>query len=105
MGDLLSGANRFSALFEMVPIGLALVVLLICWGPLPSSRRTNDKVILRLSGLCALLLLAAQSSWWVTYIWHGKLADTVGANAIWTLFNSLVMIVLILVARAGAKNG
>jgi hypothetical protein len=41
-------------------------------------------------------MIIAQTSWYTTSVIMGKLEDTGFANALWTIFNSLTMILIIL---------
>lgn len=51
-----------------------------------------------MSTIAALLLIVAQTSWWVSYMIEGNLLGTNFANNIWAIFNSLSMICLIMYA-------
>ena len=84
---------------EGLPIVLAIYAILICGGKLVLERRKQSRKILLLSMLSAAFLVVAQTSWFVTYVINGDLLGTVFANNIWSIFNSLSMIIIILISK------
>lgn len=77
---------------DMIPIGLAVYALF---------KAANAKVVdltLRLSQLCAILLIIAQIGWMKSYA-KDLAFFNVMSDFVWVLFNSLVMIIAILIAN------
>ena len=103
--DLIVKYSSGSALFELLPLGLAVVAIVLCFQRATTARRHQDKVVLVMALGCCLLLLFAQSSWWISLIVAHSLEGTSWANYIWTIFNSLVMATFIkmTMSRAGRK--
>ncbi len=86
----------FSSFFESLPIILAVIAIVISAKAFHLSRRKADKVRCVLSITIAALLIIAQSSWYITSVILGRVEDTTFANNLWTVFNSLTMLVLIM---------
>jgi hypothetical protein len=61
-------------------------------------RRLRDKIINAMSIGSAVLLIVAQTSWYTTSVILNRLEDTVYINTVWTVFNSLVMVLIILIS-------
>lgn len=84
-------------LLEGLPIILALLAIFACSIRLKFDRRNDFKTVMVLCMIAAALMLTAQTSWWQTRF-IGNLDGEAWANEIWTIFNSLTMIIFILVA-------
>jgi hypothetical protein len=52
----------------------------------------------------AVVLVVAQSSWWVSYAILGQLEATWFANVMWTVFNSMSMTTLILMSQPWRRS-
>lgn len=91
-------------IFEAIPILLAIYAAIICARQYTLDRRKHHKRVLLLGVISSLLLIIAQTSWYVTYVVNGNLIGTWFANQVWTLFNSLTMLAFIMLAHGGAKN-
>ena len=76
---------------DMIPIGLAVYVLFKI-----QSAKVID-ITLRLAQFSAILLLLAQLTWIKSYL-NGFYNLNLFADFIWTIFNAVVMVVMILVA-------
>ena len=85
--------------FQIVPIFLAVIASISCSIRFARDRRKQDRLAMLVAVVCSILMIVAQTSWWVTYAIEGNLLGTVFANNIWTIFNSLIMICLILIAH------
>lgn len=90
--------------FQLSPVILAIIAAISCSYRFAKDRRKHDRLAMLLSVVSSLLLIVAQTSWWVTYAIEGNLLGTVFANNIWTVFNSLIMICLILFAQPWRKS-
>ena len=90
-------------IFEAIPIILACYAALICAKQYINDRRKQHKRLMLLGIICALLLIIAQTSWYVTYVVQGNLLGTVFSDQIWTIFNSLTMLAFIMLAHGGTK--
>lgn len=82
--------------FELLPIILAIVSIFISSKAYLIARRKTDKLRLILSIIAAIVMIIAQTSWYTTSVLMGQIQDTSFANHLWTLFNTLAMIILIL---------
>lgn len=87
--------RKMSQLFELFPIVLAVVAIITSSIMYGRVRRKADKIRSILSIICAILLIFAQSSWYTAAIVMGQIEDTWFANQIWTIFNILVMVLII----------
>ena len=83
-------------IFEFSPVLLAMIALVMCGRSFKIQRRRFDKFKLMLSVIAALLLIIAQTSWYFSSVINQQLEDTWLANYIWTLFNILAMVLIIL---------
>lgn len=81
-------------LLEFIPILLACVAIVTCSLKFGIARRTSDKTIAVGGAIAATLLIIAQTSFWALSSNPGY--STFIPDAIWTVFNSLVMLLLIL---------
>jgi len=88
----------FRALLELFPIAFAVAAIFFASQNYNSEihRRKNGKTVALLSILSATLLIIAQSSWYVVAVVLNRVEDTDFANYIWTVFNTLTMVIIIL---------
>lgn len=84
---------------EGLPVLLAIYVILTCSSKIVVERRKRFRKILLLSMVSAAFLIVAQTSWFVSYVIQGNLLGTVFANNIWSMFNSLSMLIIILISK------
>lgn len=89
--------------FQILPILLAIVSAVACSYRISKDRRRTDRLAMLLAMIASLMLIVAQTSWWVTYTIEGNLLGTVFANHVWTVFNSLTMIIFIIKAQPWRK--
>ena len=89
----------FKAIFESIPLFLAVFVILLSVKNYSIPRRKTDRVNIILMSFTSLMLLVAQSSWWATSVIGESHKGQWWANIIWTLFNSFVMICFLLSTR------
>lgn len=85
-------------LFESIPIFLAVLSMFYSIRALLLTEKNKDRYIYLTTAFTALLLILAQASW----AWSVSNNHSIGefwANNVWTIFNSLVMFVHILIAR------
>ena len=85
-----------NSIVELFPVGLALVAIATSSIMYNRTRRKYDKVRSLFGIIIAVVMIIAQTSWYTTSVIMGKLEDTVFANALWTIFNSLTMILIIM---------
>lgn len=83
---------------ELVPLLLAFPAVFYAGTRYAKLRRLRDKVINAMSIGCAVLLIVAQTSWYTTTVILNRLEDAVYINTVWTVFNSLVMVLIILIS-------
>lgn len=84
-------------LLEGVPIILAVLAIFACALRLKFDRRSDFQTVMVMCMFAATLMLTAQTSWWQTRF-SGSVDGELWANQIWTVFNSLTMVIFILVA-------
>ena len=94
----------YNAIIEFIPVGLAIVAIYFASGNLVHNRRTRDKVANVLGMVAAIILVVAQSSWYTSAVLEGNLEGTWFANQLWTIFNSLVMIMIIIATYPRVKK-
>lgn len=86
----------YTPLIEFIPVVLGILAVYFAAGKLVTHRRRLDTVATMLSILAAIVMIVAQSSWYTSAIVEQDLQGTWFANQLWTLFNSLAMIIIIL---------
>ncbi len=94
---------RLKYIFELLPVMLAFAAAISCSVRFTVERRKDYRVAMIIAAVCAILLVVAQTSWWVSYAINGNLQGTVFANTIWTIFNSLTMVTFIMVSSPWRK--
>lgn len=94
----------YNAIIEFIPVGLAIVAIYFASGNLAHIRRTRDRVANVLGMVAAIILVVAQSSWYTSAVLEGNLEGTWFANQLWTIFNSLVMIMIIIATYPRVKK-
>lgn len=82
-------------IFELMPVGLAMVAAVTCSSSAAKTRRKREKFVFYCGTLCSCLLIIAQLSWWTSSVVQGNAIGTWFADVIWTIFNTLVMIAFI----------
>ena len=85
----------FQYVFEALPVLLAIFAAVFCSRKYTQERRHRDKVGLIGAVIASILLAIAQTSWWVASLVEKRLEDTIFANYVWTVFNTIVMLVFI----------
>lgn len=81
---------------EFVPVVLAVIAAIMSAHRANVARRTSDVVYCVLAIISCILLIVAQTSWWVSYVVQGDLLGTWFSNQIWLVFNTLVMVMIII---------
>ena len=89
---------------DLIPVGLAIIALISLSKSFSSVRRSTDKIIYICASIAASIMLVAQLSWWSSNVFENRLVDLSFANYLWTAFNSLTMIVFILISRKREKD-
>lgn len=84
---------------DLLPVFLAVIAIISLAKSYNHYRRTIDRFIAILASISASVMLVAQLSWWSSHIFEGRIVDLLFANYLWTVFNTLTMIVFILFAR------
>lgn len=93
--------SQVSILVELAPVGLALVSTGVTSRKLQTTMSKYERITLWMVLLANTLLVIAQLSWWQTFAINHDLQDTVWVNVMWTIFNSLVMLIFIRQAGTG----
>ena len=87
--------DNMANLIELLPIILGIIAIIINSLSVVNYRRKSDRIRSVLSILASILLIIAQTSWYVSNIIMGLPYDISWADNIWTVFNTLVMIIFI----------
>jgi uncharacterized membrane protein len=85
----------FHYVFEALPVLLAIFAAVFCSRKYTQERRYRDRFGLIGAVIASILLTIAQTSWWVAALIEHRLEDTIFANYVWTVFNTIVMLVFI----------
>ena len=85
----------FQYVFEALPVLLAIVSAVFCSIKYTQERRHRDRLGLIGAVIASILLTIAQTSWWVAALIEKRLEDAIFANCVWTVFNTIVMLVFI----------
>lgn len=83
-------------LLEFLPIALAVLGIVLTAIRMKNLRRKTDIVVSVLSVIGSMLLIVAQTSWWEAAVIQGKLEDTWFANQIWLIFNTVMMLIIVI---------
>jgi 4-amino-4-deoxy-L-arabinose transferase-like glycosyltransferase len=54
--------------------------------------------------ISCIIMIVAQSSWYVLVVVMNSLEDSVYSNYLWTVFNCLIMILIILINKVNTEN-
>lgn len=84
----------FQYVFEALPVLLAIFAVVFCSRKYTQERHYRDRFGLIGAVIASILLTIAQTSWWVASL-EERLEDTIFANYVWTVFNTIVMLVFI----------
>lgn len=87
------------AILELSPIIFAVIAILVIGSNFKHKHSNGEGVVSILSLVCAFLLIFAQSSWYVLAVVMDSLQDTLMSNIVWTIFNILTMVLLIVVNK------
>lgn len=85
-------------IFELLPVVLAVIVVILCGLRYSAECKRSIRVTMLMGVICGLLLITAQTSWWTSIRVEGLQFGTAFADALWTMFNSLVMACFIYLA-------
>lgn len=80
---------------ELLSIILGIVAIIINSLSVMRYGRKSDRIRAVLSIIASILLIIAQTSWYVSNTIMGLPYDILWADNIWTVFNALVMIIFI----------
>lgn len=83
-----------ASILEFIPILLACVAIVTCSLKFGFARRKMDRILAVAGTIAATLLIIAQTSFWA--LMNNPGYSTFIPDAIWTVFNTLVMLILIL---------
>lgn len=86
-------------LFELTPVALALVVSVVCSYRYGRERRMQNRLLMLLGMVNAVLLIVAQTSWWTSFLVQGAGMGTEFADVLWSVFNNLVMVSFLVAAH------
>ena len=85
----------FQHVFEALPVLLAIFAAVFCSRKYTQERHHRDRFGLIGAVIASILLTIAQTSWWVASLVEKRLEDTMFANYVWTVFNTIVMLIFI----------
>lgn len=83
-------------ILDIIPIILAFIAAVMAALKIRTARRDTDKMVYIISVVSAILMIIAQTSWWVSYVLLNDLKGTLFSNIIWGITDSLLMIIIIL---------
>ncbi len=89
--------NTFN-IIEISPIVLAVFALIFSATMYKHARRKMDKGVNILSIIACLILIIAQTSWLISIVVVGSDTGTLFSNHLWSIFNNLVMVIIIMFA-------
>lgn len=99
--------NMLRALLELGPIVIAVVATLISSLNYIRANRAGKnytRMIAMLSMVSCIMMIVAQSSWYVLVVVMNSLEDSVYSNYLWTVFNCLIMVLIILINKLNREN-
>lgn len=85
-------------ILQALPVVLAVIAAVKCAIHYTSIRRAQDRRVVGLAIISSLLLVIAQTSWFVSSVIQHDLEGTWFAAWIWNIFNTLTMAIFILLA-------
>lgn len=91
----LTMTDALSFTFDLVPIILAVIAIVM----LRDCINTSE---IKLARACAILLIICQSTWMQSYLIEFSLLNSI-VDRIWTIFNSLAMILIVVIATKQTK--
>jgi hypothetical protein len=97
----------FRALLELGPIIIAVFATLtssLNYIRANRAGKTYTRMIAMLSMVSCIMMIVAQSSWYVLVVVMNSLEDSVYSNYLWTVFNCLIMILIILINKVNREN-
>lgn len=97
----------FRALLELGPIVIAVFATLTSSLNYIRANRAGKRytrMIAMLSMAACIMMIIAQSSWYVLVVVMNSLEDSVYSNYLWTAFNCLIMILIILINKRNREN-
>lgn len=95
------------AILELGPIIIATAATLISsLNYIRANRagRQYTRMIAIISMVSCIMMIVAQSSWYVLVVVMNSLEDSVYSNYLWTAFNCLIMILIILVNKPNREH-
>ncbi len=95
--DFLLQFMNFKFLLDMLPVGLA------CYALIKLYKVKHNSLLIVLSKSSAVLLIICQLSWIHSYLNHFSLVTSFFDN-VWSIFNSIVMLMVLVVAEKESKN-
>lgn len=97
----------FRALLELGPIVIAVFATLTSSQNYIRANKAGKRytrMIAILSMVSCIMMIVAQSSWYVLVVVMNSLEDSVYSNYLWTVFNCLIMILIILINKVNKEN-
>lgn len=97
----------FRAILELGPIVIAVVATLISsfnYIRANKNGKRYTRMIAIISMISCIMMIVAQSSWYVLVVVMNSLEDSVYSNYLWTVFNCLIMILVILINKPNKEH-
>lgn len=85
-------------IFEAIPIVLAIIATMFNAERYTALKDNGERLEVILATLACVLLIVAQTSWWVA-VMTGTMEELWWANIVWSTFNTVTMISYIVAAR------
>lgn len=85
-----------SDILDMIPLIVGCVALVVSVHAYPKIRRKIDRIWVIIAVINTIIMMVAQMSWFVAAHLLGNLQDTSFANYLWTVFNTISMVLVLL---------
>lgn len=85
-------------ILDLLPVALAVVAVILCGLRYSAECKVSVRIPMLAGVVSGLLLIAAQTSWWTSIKVEGVPFGTAFADALWTVFNCIVMLCFIYMA-------
>lgn len=83
-------------LLNILPVILGVIVLKTSIQSLGRPRRKNDKVIIALGAIAALILIVMEFAWFYVNVFSDRGTSFAAFASIWSIYHSLTMSILML---------
>lgn len=93
-----------SDVLDMIPLIIGGIALVVSIHAYPKIRRRIDRIWVIIAVINTMIMLVAQMSWFVAANVLHSLQDTSFANYLWTVFNTISMVLVLLFVLTRNRN-